>query len=159
MSIRIASTFSATLSTLSRSARVIFRSTYSATSPGSRLLGLPIPTPILTIAGAPVPFPTPEALDRLMAHDWPGNARELENVIQRALLLRRGERILASDLVIDGAAPSPGTLEQAARTAEFHVIRAALAEVDGHRARAAERLGISERTLRYRLAEMRAAAA
>ena len=59
-------------------------------------------------AGAPVPFPTAAALDRLAAHAWPGNCRELENVIQRALLLRAGERIEADDLAIDPvAAPGP----------------------------------------------------
>jgi two-component system response regulator FlrC len=51
------------------------------------------------------------------------------------------------------------SLGEAARTAEAHIIRAALDEAGGHRLRAAKRLGISERTLRYRLAEMRAVAA
>jgi two-component system response regulator FlrC len=140
------------------------------------------------------PFPTQGALDRLARHDWPGNCRELENVIQRAMLLRTGERIEAGDLVIDGIAPChaapamaalprsldldetrpalprsldldetrpalPRSLDEATRTAETHVIRAALDEAGGHRLRAARRLGISERTLRYRLAEMRAVAA
>ncbi|WP_395611766.1 sigma-54 interaction domain-containing protein [Allosphingosinicella sp.] len=118
---------------------------------------------------ASLPFPTPAALDRLAAHAWPGNCRELENVIQRAILLRAGDRIEAGDLVIDGA-PAPQaaastpaaatlSLDDAARSAEANVIRAALDEVGGHRVRAAQRLGISERTLRYRLAEMRAVAA
>jgi two-component system response regulator FlrC len=115
----------------------------------------------------PFPFPTPEALDRLIAHRWPGNCRELENVIQRAILLRAGERIETGDLVIDGApaayvdmpAAAAQSLDEAARAAEANVIRAALDEVGGHRVRAAQRLGISERTLRYRLAEMRAVAA
>ncbi|MBV9884880.1 MAG: sigma 54-interacting transcriptional regulator [Sphingomonadaceae bacterium] len=118
-----------------------------------------------------LPFPTADALGWLAAHDWPGNCRELENVIQRAMLLRAGERIEAGDLVIDGAptmpasaspAPAialPRSLTEAARDAESHVIRAALDEAGGHRLRAAKRLGISERTLRYRLAEMRAVAA
>ncbi|MGQ0660652.1 sigma-54 interaction domain-containing protein [Sphingosinicella sp.] len=114
-------------------------------------------------AGAPVPFPTAAALDRLMAHDWPGNCRELENVIQRALLLRAGERIEAEDLAIDRVAAAPvanaATLAEAGRSAEATLIRAALDESEGHRVRAARRLGISERTLRYRLAEMRAVAA
>jgi two-component system response regulator FlrC len=117
---------------------------------------------------ATFPFPTPAALDRLAAHAWPGNCRELENVLQRAILLRAGERIEAGDLVIDGLhAPAPAlpvpaaplSLDEAARVAEANVIRAALDEVGGHRVQAARRLGISERTLRYRLAEMRAVAA
>jgi two-component system response regulator FlrC len=110
-----------------------------------------------------LPFPTQIALDRLMDHVWPGNCRELENVIQRALLLRAGERIHAPDLIIDrSAVPAPAqalSLGEAARTAEAQMIRAALDEAGGHRLRAARRLGISERTLRYRLAEMRAVAA
>ncbi len=114
-------------------------------------------------AGMVMPFPTAAAMDRLMNHVWPGNCRELENVIQRALLLHAGERIHAPDLIIDRAAVArPATalsLEDAARSAEADAIRAALDEVGGHRLHAARRLGISERTLRYRLAEMRAVAA
>ena len=113
--------------------------------------------------GTAVPWPTQAALDRLMAHAWPGNARELDNVLQRAMLLREGDRIDAADLSIDAApgAPveAPTRLGEIARSAEAEVIRAALAATGGHRVRAAERLGISERTLRYRLADMRAAAA
>lgn len=114
---------------------------------------------------SPFPFPTPAALDRLVDHAWPGNGRELDNVLQRALLLRSGERLEAGDLAIDALpaaeimAPAPILLNEVARAAEARTIRAALAETGGHRVRAAEKLGISERTLRYRLAEMRAAAA
>lgn len=115
--------------------------------------------------GKAVPWPTNNALDRLMTHDWPGNARELENVIQRALLLHRGDRIEADDLAIDrntfaqSSAISTLRLEDAARKSEADAIRAALEATGGHRLRAAERLGISERTLRYRLADMRHAVA
>jgi two-component system response regulator FlrC len=114
-------------------------------------------------AGAPIPWPTTDALERLMAHSWPGNARELENVLQRALLLREGERIESADLSIDIPAATdavrPVRLEDAARAAEARLIRDALAATGGHRVQAAERLGISERTLRYRLAELRSLAA
>jgi two-component system response regulator FlrC len=111
-----------------------------------------------------LPFPTRAALDRLSGHAWPGNCRELENVIQRALLLCAGDRIDSGDIVIDAAAPidAPApvrSLTDASRSAEASAIRAALEEVGGHRLSAARRLGISERTLRYRLAEMRAVAA
>jgi two-component system, response regulator FlrC len=114
---------------------------------------------------SPFPFPTPAALDRLVQHEWPGNCRELDNVLQRALLLRAGKRLEASDLAIEmPAIASPfsapaAKLNDIARAAEARTIRAALAATGGHRLRAAEQLGISERTLRYRLAEMREAAA
>lgn len=114
-------------------------------------------------AGETFPWPTPNALDRLMTHSWPGNARELDNVIQRALLLHAGERIEADDLAIDRsldfASQTPLRLAEAARTSEAEAIRAALEATGGHRVRAAERLGISERTLRYRLADLKRAAA
>lgn len=122
-------------------------------------------------------WPTAKALEKLMAHSWPGNARELGNVLQRALVLREGERIEAEDLQITAApatmAPAPSaaapavvvpiseaaTLHDVARASTLDRIRSVLDEVGGHRARAAQRLGISERTLRYRLAEMRELAA
>jgi two-component system response regulator FlrC len=122
-------------------------------------------------------WPTAKALDKLMAHGWPGNARELGNVLQRALVLRDGDRIEAEDLQITPApkplaVPTPpvapaaaswgqssASLQDVARASALDRIRAVLDEVDGHRARAARRLGISERTLRYRLAEMRELAA
>jgi two-component system response regulator FlrC len=115
-----------------------------------------------TPAGAPLPWPTAAALDRLMGHAWPGNARELENVLQRAILLRDGDRIDAADLDIEtlpaaAADNRPIRLNDASRDAEARLIQDVLAATGGHRVRAAERLGISERTLRYRLADMRAA--
>jgi two-component system response regulator FlrC len=129
-------------------------------------------------SGETFPWPTNAAIDRLMSHGWPGNVRELENVLQRAMLLRSSDRIEAHDLTIEAgtlaaaqsvrhvptAAPSqpahavPTRLSDAARSSEMQAIEDALAATGGHRLRAAERLGISERTLRYRLAGMRAAA-
>lgn len=131
-------------------------------------------------AGEAFAWPTTDALDRLMAHSWPGNVRELENVLQRALLLRDGGRIEAHDLSIETAIAAaaqpadpaeyivvpdlpaedaaPHRLADIARTLQARAIADALAATGGHRVRAAERLGISERTLRYRLADMRAAA-
>ncbi|WP_293968844.1 sigma 54-interacting transcriptional regulator [Sphingomonas sp.] len=131
--------------------------------------------------GEAFPWPTNAALDRLMAHGWPGNVRELENVLQRAMLLRRGDRIEADDLAIEAGtlaaaaqvvrpearerrfAPatsrSPVRLADAARSSEAAAIEEALEACGGHRLRAAERLGISERTLRYRLADLRRQAA
>jgi two-component system response regulator FlrC len=119
-----------------------------------------------TRSGESVAWPTANALDRLMAHDWPGNVRELDNVIQRALLLRMGDRIEADDLAIEQmvhAAPTlsvvtnvaPLKLAEVARDSETDAILAALDATGGKRLLAAAKLGISERTLRYRLAQMR----
>jgi len=109
-------------------------------------------------------WPSAAALDRLSGHGWPGNARELGNVLQRAIVLREGDGIEVSDLTMAGGpalAPSappaamPARLQDVARASAMDAIRAALRDTGGHRARAARLLGISERTLRYRLAEMR----
>ncbi len=117
-----------------------------------------------SFAGMPVfAWPTTGAMHRLVAHGWPGNARELGNVLQRAILLREGDGIEPSDLNLTGpAAPAPvqqhaapATLHDVERASRIDAIRAALRDTGGHRARAARLLGISERTLRYRLAEMR----
>ena len=127
--------------------------------------------------GETFPWPTASAIDRLMSHGWPGNVRELENVLQRAMLLRSTDRVDAHDLTIEAgtlaaaqsvrhqpkpvaraAANTTTRLADAARVSEYEAIEEALAATGGHRLRAAERLGISERTLRYRLAGMRAAA-
>jgi len=124
--------------------------------------------------GETFPWPTTAAINRLMSHGWPGNVRELENVLQRAMLLRSTDRIDEQDLTIEAGtlaaaqsvragskvSPKPAMprLADAARVSEYEAIEEALAATGGHRVRAAERLGISERTLRYRLADMRAAA-
>jgi two-component system response regulator FlrC len=115
-------------------------------------------------------WPTAQAMEKLIHHIWPGNARELGNVLQRAIVLREGDRIEAEDLAIAPAlrpvrlvttdAPqAPVRLQDVARLSKLDAIREALRETDGHRAAAARKLGISERTLRYRLAEMRELAA
>lgn len=109
-------------------------------------------------------WPTAEAVAALTAHSWPGNARELGNVLQRAVVLRESDAITPADLAMDHvAAPAMAQegnvtqmpLRDVARRSKIDAVRAALRDADGHRARAARILGISERTLRYRLAEMR----
>ncbi|MFZ5471071.1 MAG: sigma 54-interacting transcriptional regulator [Myxococcota bacterium] len=102
------------------------------------------------------------ALDRLQTHHWPGNIRELRNVVHRALLLRKGPMIEAGDLSFDvevnpevglavpGLAPGM-TLEQMLEKLERQIIEAALRRYDNSRERVAKELGVARSTLFKRL--------
>jgi two-component system response regulator AtoC len=101
-----------------------------------------------------------EAMALLAAYDFPGNVRELENVIQRAMILADGELITVDDLppqVIEtrgeaaGEGEAPDTLPGRVAALERAAIAEALAAEDGVQLRAARRLGISERALRYKV--------
>jgi transcriptional regulator with PAS, ATPase and Fis domain len=114
----------------------------------------------LDVAGEAVSF-TPQALTALRSHNWPGNVRELENTVQRALVLRRSGEIAAAELglpsdMLARCAASGSALAARVQGTEGDVIREALAAHGGQRRRTAESLGISERTLRYKLARLRA---
>jgi DNA-binding NtrC family response regulator len=102
----------------------------------------------------------PGTLQALLSHDWPGNIRELENAIERAVVLATGNELTTDDLppVLRGPRPSgssasaliPGaTLAQIEREA----ILRTLEMVQGSTTRAAEILGISVRKVQYRLKE------
>jgi two-component system response regulator FlrC len=111
-------------------------------------------------AGRAAPRLSASAAERLLAHDWPGNVRELENLIQRALVLCAGDAIAEHDLSFETApiAPAPAEgLGHDLRAREQQLILDALAAEGGRRKQAAERLGISPRTLRYKLARLREA--
>ncbi|MBU3003248.1 sigma-54-dependent transcriptional regulator [Paraglaciecola arctica] len=107
---------------------------------------------------------------KLLQHNWPGNVRELENVIQRALILSDGNHIDAQDLLIEHdlsasiSAPSGedssfeednSKLGSELRQQEHQIILDTLQSCKGRRKDVAQRLGISPRTLRYKLAKMR----
>jgi two-component system response regulator FlrC len=105
-----------------------------------------------------------QAEERLTGYTWPGNIRELENVIQRAMIIAPGNVIEAEHLYLPeaakiAAAPRPAALETARpqdiKTLERMHILETLAAVKGSRKQAAERLGMSERTLRYKLQRLR----
>ncbi len=121
-------------------------------------------TMILRHAGtrSVIPWPSAEAIEVLLGHDWPGNVRELENVVQRALLFAGGDTIEPHHIVFDRptrtvppVAEMPSTLGKVVQISEFAAIRETLRQCNGSRIETARRLGISERTLRYRLARAR----
>lgn len=110
---------------------------------------------------------------QLRAHTWPGNIRELENVIQRTLIMASGPVIEpealnlaprpteAASPPLAAEIPAPSALPETEKRADNmkdlerdHILRT-LAEVGGSRKKAIERLGISERTLRYKLQQYR----
>jgi two-component system response regulator FlrC len=127
---------------------------------------------------------TAEARQSLLGHSWPGNVRELDNAIQRALILQQGGQIRPDDLCLTATAgfaslarspggaeavpaaqaspmapPAPaetvGALGEDLRRREFELILDTLRAERGRRKETADRLGISARTLRYKLAQMR----
>lgn len=122
-----------------------------------------------------------QAVACLISHAWPGNVRELDNAIQRAVILQQNGVIESNDLCLTApigfAQPSvqpavavvpsvtmpvmpessvaDGALGEDLRRREYQVIIDILRAERGRRKEAAERLGISPRTLRYKLAQMR----
>jgi two-component system response regulator FlrC len=130
---------------------------------------------------ARVPCLNDAALAMLKLHSWPGNVRELENVIRRAMLLAHGKTMIAPEHIafdsparlLPSAMPAlhhgalPGAepfdidgnrkLASIVQNSEARAIVETLEACGGNRVRAARELGISERTLRYRLASLREA--
>lgn len=92
---------------------------------------------------------TADALGALEAHAWPGNVREMENLIKRATIMAEGNQITAADLGLDTGhtEPPPFNLRQARENAERLAVSRALAHSDGSIAQAAELLGITRPTL------------
>lgn len=126
--------------------------------------------------GDAIPWLSDDAIDLLCEHAWPGNVRELENVVRRALVLAQGDAVIdAKHIVFDTLMPAqPATqsnnvqsitsrktggrkLSSIVQQSEANAIMETLEANRGHRAKAARQLGISERTLRYRLASFREA--
>lgn len=124
-------------------------------------------------AGKPVPSLCPNAERQVLSYPWPGNVRELENVLQRAIIMMSGDCIEVTDLhfetvtanglanesdsrsVAKASVPNSDRLDDDLKNHEQSLILEALAAGKGSRKAAAERLGISPRTLRYKLARMR----
>ncbi len=114
--------------------------------------------------GLPVPEFSPMAEESLLSHEWPGNVRELDNALQRSLILSGGSVIEPEHLRIEQASMAdsvqptvtPGhALESNLRDREFSLIVDAIRGEHGSRKQAAERLGLSPRTLRYKIQRFR----
>jgi two-component system response regulator HydG len=125
-----------------------------------------------TFAGGEARYPsslTPGALARLSQYHWPGNIRELENVLSRAAILCDGEKIRSDDLDLVGvpteAKPAPGAppelegkslkqiLDDTVRSVERAAIEQALVHEGGSPAKAARLLGISRASIYNKIRE------
>ena len=93
---------------------------------------------------------SPDAIAAIESHPWPGNVREMENCIKRAVIMADGNTIVADDLGLpegDKPADEPLNLRQVRDEAEYLAVVKALARVDGNIVKASELLGISRPTL------------
>jgi two-component system response regulator HydG len=102
----------------------------------------------------------PKTIDTIVRHDWPGNIRELENTIERAILLCRSEYIMPEDLpsnvqrAQDGVQPIvPVPSGMPLKDVEREVILQTLADTAGNRTQTARILGISRKTLQNKIKE------
>lgn len=119
-------------------------------------------------SGSAIPKLTAEARSKLMSYSWPGNVRELDNVVQRCLILSAGDDIAPEHLMFEApyvdvetqsiekeTEEKNSSLEEGVRHHEFQIIIDTLKQFNGKKKKVAEELGISPRTLRYKLAKMR----
>lgn len=114
--------------------------------------------------GKPTPMLSPAAKSALVQYQWPGNIREMDNIVQRALIFQQGQIIDAVDLHLPNVLPSAALAEleddapelsNGVKRHEFDLIVNAIRQCHGKKKDAADLLGISPRTLRYKLAKLR----
>ncbi len=125
--------------------------------------------------GAIPPELSTAAENKLLSHSWPGNVRELDNIMQRALILKSGQTINVDDLQFEtdnsstssiiasngevsttqATQPTGMTSKESLKSHEQNMILETLRLMSGNRKSTAQQLGISQRTLRYKLAKMR----
>jgi two-component system response regulator FlrC len=125
--------------------------------------------------GDPVPQLSASARTRLQNHSWPGNVRELDNVIQRALIVKTGDKIDCEDILLENLTITAANehsivveggldvvvveddlgFKNELKSQEHKIILETLVACGGSRKGVSEKLGISPRTLRYKIAKMR----
>ncbi len=119
--------------------------------------------------GVAVPELNAAAKRKLFSHDWPGNVRELDNVIQRALIVHADAIITEDDILLESGAattsrndpvlvsndPELSVFKSGVYEQEHRLILETMKACANRRKDVAEKLGISARTLRYKLARMR----
>jgi DNA-binding NtrC family response regulator len=95
----------------------------------------------------------PGAMQMLLEHAWPGNIRELDHAVERAVLLAQAEQVRAHDLALRGASATAPRLEDLTlEEVERLLIQKALSRYDGNVSRAAQALGLSRSALYRRIA-------
>jgi DNA-binding NtrC family response regulator len=96
---------------------------------------------------------TREARDIMVKYDYPGNVRELENIVERAIVLTRGDHITSQDLpnLAEQATAGDGSIRGTVESIERSMIIEALVNADWVQTKAAAALGLSERMLRYKI--------
>lgn len=128
------------------------------------LIASSILTRLSRLAGGAAPELAPDAIEALQHYDYPGNVRELENILERALALCGGARIHKDDLYLTGPAEDddPASHEPGAKwplpdyldRVEKEALQEALEKTRYNKTAAAKLLGITFRALRYRLARL-----
>jgi two-component system response regulator HydG len=99
------------------------------------------------LVGRPGPFVSDTTIERLSEYAWPGNVREIENLVQRALILAVGSEITLEDFCLRLDIPEDLPVREAVRNAERESLRQLLVEEGGNIARCARKLGVPRTTL------------
>lgn len=108
--------------------------------------------------GRPVRGLSPEAIAVLCRYKWPGNIRELENLMERLVAVSVSEIIEHSDIpvefLVDSSDLTAGKLDEACRNFEREFIKRAMQQFGGHRLKTADYLGIPLSTLKYKMTKL-----
>jgi DNA-binding NtrC family response regulator len=93
------------------------------------------------------------AMQVLLGHPWPGNIRELDHAVERAVLMAQGDQVRAGDLGLRmGGTAAPRLEDLPLEDVEKMLIQKSLARYDGNVSRAAQALGLSRSALYRRIA-------